>query len=82
MISDLKKIDFTGMNEDVNLIIDSDSLNEIKGILALFLKESEMSENSTTSSATKSMGISMTNLSAYIKDSMNRVVRNAVSVLS
>ena len=82
MIFDLKKIDFTGMNEDIHVIIDNDSLNEIKGILAFFLKESqsEISENSMTSStATKSMGISMTNLAAYIKESMNRVVRNTVS---
>jgi len=77
MISDLKKIDFSGMNEDINLLIDSECLNEIKGILALFLKESEAVLESSSSSS-KSMGISMSNLVSHVKDSMNRTVRNTV----
>ena len=70
------------MNEDINLIIDTDSLNEIKGILALFLKESDTSSESSTGASNRSMGISMTNLASHVRESVNRAARNHVSSLT
>lgn len=74
MTADLKKLDFSGMREDINLLsIEGEAMNEIKSLLALFL---------TAKGEEESSGISINTLAFHVKDSMSRVVRNSSSAAS
>jgi hypothetical protein len=74
MVQDLKKIDFSPIHEDVNLLIEPECLNEVRSLISFFAPESESEDESV---------LTMNNLSLHVKQSVHRfVLRNEVCLLS
>ena len=70
MVLDLKKIDFSPIHEDVNLLIDQDCLNEVRSLISFFALESESDDESV---------LTMNRLSLHVKESVHRfILRNEV----
>lgn len=70
MVLDLKRIDFSPIHEDVNLLIEQECLNEVRGLISFFACESEGEEEET---------VTMNSLSLHVKESVERfVLRNEV----
>lgn len=73
MVLDLKKVDFSPIHEDVNILIDQECLNEVRSLIRIFACEAEFDEESV---------LTMNRLSLHVKESVQRfILRNEVGIV-